>query len=236
MDRYDLYSNAHKGIRSQLFEAAALVACTDLASPDLTNTEECTRVRASLERLLGFLEEHAAHEDAILHPELARLAPELATELAGAHARLEGLQGEVARLAGRLTGAAPEERRALGRRLHEKLNQLVAEHLVHMAREECEANRMLWAHRTDAELIALHRRLVASVPPPRQAEWFAIMLPAMNPSERAALVGGMRAGLSEALFDACTAGARAALGHAAWQQVLAAIDAAAPVASNGSAR
>jgi hypothetical protein len=56
-----------------------------------------------------------------------------------------------------------------------------------MKREEVEVNRLLWAHCTDAELLELHGRIVAAIPPARMEEWFALLLPAVNALERRAL-------------------------------------------------
>jgi hypothetical protein len=213
MDRHDLYTTVHKGLRALLFEAAALVARTDFAQP-----EEAARARERLDQLLAFLDEHAEHEDEVILPELVRIAPELHADLRSAHARVHGLQAEIAALAARLPGASLAERVSLGRRLHERLGLLVAEHLRHMEQEEVTTNRMLWAHKSDDELRAMHARIVGSIPPARLAEWFGSILPALNGAERGALLGGMRAELPPQVFDQVTSAARAALGPEAWAE------------------
>lgn len=180
--RFDLFTPIHKALRALLFDAMQQVARCDFAL-----APEAAAVAAALLRLSGFLAEHADHEERVILPEIARLSGELATDLRAAHARVGGLEHEVVRLAERLAGAAPKERLSLGRRLHDALGTLLAEQLLHLKREETELNRLLWAHRTDAELAALHERIVAAIPPARLQEWLALLLPAVNGPERRAL-------------------------------------------------
>jgi hypothetical protein len=133
-----------------------------------------------------------------------------------------GLGREVLALAERLAGSTGLERVALGRRLHERLARLAAEHLVHMQREERDVNRSLWAHRTDEELRALHGRIVGSIPPERNAEWLGLILPALSLPERTALLAPLRAALPAAGLRQLTAPARTALGHEGWARTAAA--------------
>jgi hypothetical protein len=207
--RLDLFSSVHKGLRAALFETATLVARTDFADADAAGS-----VASRCVMTLRFLEEHAEHEDAVVMPELAALAPELHVALQSDHARTDGLQREIAQLLERLARANAAERVSLGRRVHDRIWALAAEHVRHMQREEQEAMRMLWAHRSDAELQALHGRVLARIAPPRTAEWLALMLPAMSVPERAALIGELRAKVPADALGAILAPARVALGPA----------------------
>jgi hypothetical protein len=220
MDRHDLYTTVHKAIRALLFDGARLVARTDFALP-----EQAAAARAALERLMATLDEHAEHEDEFILPELERINPELHADLRSDHARVHGMQDEIRGLAARLATASAVERVALGRRIHDRMGALVAEHLRHLEREECQVNRMLWAHRTDAELREVEGRLLASIPPPRLVEWLGWILPAANLSERAGMLRDMRAGMPPEVFEPLTAQARAALGAAAWSEALRAAEA-----------
>ena len=217
MTRVDLYRTVHKGIRATLFETAAAVGRTEFA-----DAEEAVAAATAVRRMLGFLDEHARHEDAVVLPELSRISPELSAEIEADHARTNGLQREIEALVARLEGANEAERVALGARLHDRIPRLLAEHLHHMGREETEANRALWANLTDAELDALHRRIVGAIPPARFAEWLELFLPAVTRSERAAMIGGLRASVPAPVFDHLVAPARAALGPARWETTVAA--------------
>lgn len=185
MTRLDLFLLVHKGLRAEIFETARAIARTDFAAP-----AQCRAAAARLERCFGFLEEHARHEEQVIFAELAGFAAVLAAELGNEHSRLDGLLLECSRVLARLEAASESERVALGRRLHGLFGGFVAEYLRHMEREECEVNRMLWAHRSDAELGALHARILAAIEPARLNEWLELILPELNPSERAALLAG----------------------------------------------
>lgn len=217
MARVDLFGPVHKGLRATLAGTAALAARTDFTRP-----EEAAELEAAARRLLGFLEEHAAQEDAVLMPELQRVAAELHADLQAEHARADGLQRELAQHLDRLAGASEAERVSLGRRIHERLWRLAAEHLRHMEREEAEANRVLWAHFEDEALRGFHARILGAIPPTRFAEWGGIILPSLSLPERAAMVAGLAANLPPAVFLEVTGPAREALGPAAWSAVTAA--------------
>ena len=214
MERIDLFAVVHKALRAELFAAATLAARTDFRSPT-----DAAQAAAAARALVGLLEEHAEHEDAVVLPELAAIAAELHAAIAADHARLEALHREVTSVAARVEAAATEaEREPLGRRLHDRLGRLAAEHLLHMQREEVEVNRALWAHRTDEALIALHARITGRIPPDRKAAMLARMLAAASLPERVGLLAALRATMPEALFRGATAPARAALGEAAWRE------------------
>lgn len=218
MNRYDLYTTVHKGVRKGLFEAVLAVGGTDFAQAG-----EVAVALREVRRLLAFLEEHSEHEDAVILPELAALAPELHADLRAEHARIEGLQAEIERILARLEAADGAQRTALGRRLADRMAGLAAEHLRHMGREEIDANRVLWAHRSDADLKALEDRIVAGVPAERMGEWLALMLPAMNGAERRELLTGMAAEMPVAAFGVVTGPARELLGEAAWRDACPAV-------------
>ncbi len=179
-----MYTTIHKGIRSVLFDAALTVARTDFS-----DAEETMGAVGAVRRMLGFLEEHAEKEDAVIMPEYAALAPAVFSELQADHTRTGGMQSEIEELLERIPGAEGVERISLGERLHSKLGLLVAEHLQHMNREETNGNRALWAHRTDEELLEMQKRIVGSIPTERLALIGPFLLSAVNKIERAILLG-----------------------------------------------
>jgi hypothetical protein len=180
--KHDLFTTVHKALRRMLFEAAALLGRTDFTAPG-----ELATARAAVTRCLDFLREHAEHEDRHLGPEILRLAPGLAGTLDGEHTRLEHGAISIDSLWPRVEALPAGERAPLAAELGRRLNALIVEHLRHMDREEREVNEVLWAHRTEEELRALHMRLVGSIPAGRRLEWFEMMLPALSPAERAPL-------------------------------------------------
>lgn len=217
MNRHDLYTPIHKGVRALLFQTASLADRTDPEDPD-----EAAAAVAAARALVRLLESHARHEDREVMPALERLAPEVHAELQAEHARTEGLAGEVLATLDRIVGAPAAERPSLGRRLHDQLWRLAAEHLRHMAREETQAMPALWAHLSDEAIAAIHQRILSSIPPAEMAEWGAVLLPALSLPERTAMLAPMARALPPPVFESLLAPARRALG-AEWARTAAAI-------------
>jgi hypothetical protein len=215
MERQDLFSTVHDGLRSLLCRNVSLLASTSFCDPP-----SCSQAIESLRAMLGFLVEHGEHEDDVVMPEIRRLAPELFEQLQAEHSRLDGAHAALAAQLDRFATSTPVECGALGVRLRRELHQLVALHFVHMAREEISANRVLQAHLDDAGLLTLRGRIVSRIEPTRASQWFALILPAVDPQRRADMVSGMRKAMPTAVFEQVLAPARAALG-AAWQAAIA---------------
>ena len=180
--RIDLFTPIHKGLRRNLFETAIALGRTDFTSPPET---------AAAEKLvadcLGFLREHAEHEDRHVLLEIARLAPELAAEIAQEHPELERAAIAVDSLWPRFAPLGPEERQAMGAELQRRFQAMVAAQLRHMDREEREVNAVFWARLEDRDLGALSRRIVVSMPPARLRTWQQeVLLPAWSAPEIAA--------------------------------------------------
>jgi len=218
--RFDVYTHVHKGIRVLLFDTVATVGRTDFG-----REAELPAAIATIRRTLRLTRLHAEHEDREIHPLLHELAPEVAADLEATHDRFDGIEREIEGCLGRMEGATPELSISLGRRVHEILGGLVADHLEHMALEESRANRVLWANLTDAELLAVQERVMAAIGSEEMAEWVELMIPAGNLTERAGLVAALQAVMPAEAFDALTAPGRALLGEAGWSETLEAAEA-----------
>ncbi|NJD31717.1 MAG: hypothetical protein FIB04_07510 [Gammaproteobacteria bacterium] len=92
-----------------------------------------------------------------------------------------------------LEGSSVERREAAATGLYRHLALFAADNFVHMHTEETGNNESLWAAYDDAELLALERRLVASIPPDVLQMSLRWMMPAMNPAERDALTRALAA-------------------------------------------
>ncbi len=68
----------------------------------------------------------------------------------------------------------------------------MAENHEHMHVEETQLNAVLWASCTDEQLLGIQDRIIASIPPEEMAATLPLMLPALNPQQRAGMVGAMR--------------------------------------------
>jgi hypothetical protein len=195
--RFDMYSGIHKALR-------ALMADTLLAvgRMDVEDELEGAQVTQRVLELLEFCGAHLNHENAFVHAAIEARAPGASEVIAHEH---EGHMREIAGLSqrvGELRAAAEADRPRLAQRLYRDLSLFVAENMQHMHVEETAHNAVLWARYTDAELLAIHDALVASIPPEEMmfiARW---LVPFLNPQERAGMLVDMRGKVPPEAFEA----------------------------------
>ena len=207
--RYDIYAFIHKGLRA--FMAHTLVRVGRL---DATDTDEVAEVGAEVQALLDTCRSHLEHENDFVHPAMQARAPGSCSRIADEH---EQHLEDIARLQSLLAGmpGSPEGARALYR----ALVAFVAENFEHMQREESEHNAVLWRHYSDAEILDIEHRIVGSLKPEETALSMRWMLPHMTPSERAAMLGGMRQAAPKEAFDGILSLIRPLLGGRDWRKL-----------------
>jgi len=193
--RLDLYAPIHKALRLAMSETLVEVGRLDVFDP-----EETVSTLARLEALLDLLQRHLEHENAFVHTAIEARRPQGAQRTADDHVEhlhsIDALRAE----ARALQAARPEARSPLGLRLYRHLALFVAENFQHMHVEETANNAALWALYSDAELIELHERLLASIPPVEHLEVARWMVPALAPMERAGMLQGARATMPPEAF------------------------------------
>ena len=212
--RHDIYAGIHKGLRAFMAETLVRVGRIDVA--DAADRDEAL---AQLEQLLGFCADHLRHENTFIHTAIEARQPAGSAKIAEEHVEhaesIAALREEAAALR-----AAPEPAAAaLALRLYRHLALFVAENLQHMHIEETAHNALLWQHYGDAELAELEGRLVTSLSPAEKelsARW---MLPAATPTERATMLGGMKAELPPEALVGVMAMLRPHLDPAGWAKL-----------------
>lgn len=209
--RVDLYAVIHKALR--LFMHDTLHRLGRLDAGDATERQA---VLAQVQALLEACRSHVAKENAYVHAALEARRPGTSGRVAGEHeAHLEAiaaLEAGAAALRALPTAAAAS-------RLYRQLARFVGENLEHMHVEETLHNEALWAAYTDAELMQIEQRIVASIPPAEMAALLRWMIPAMNPAERAGMLAGMQQGMPPDAFAGVLDIARRALDDTAWARL-----------------
>lgn len=216
--RPDLYAPIHKALRSCMMDTLMRVGRLDVG-----DAAEMQAVLGQFDALLQLCSSHLQHENEFVHPAIEAREGGRSRRIAGEHvehlAHIDALRDE----ATALRAAEGERRQVLALRLYRHLALFVADNFQHMQLEETVHNASLWAHYRDEELAALHDRLLASVPPVEQLRVLRWMIPALNPAERAELVGGMKAGMPpEALLGLLDQG-RPHLDERSWDKLARAI-------------
>jgi len=158
-------------------------------------------VLAEVSGLIAFCRAHVEHEDRFVHPLLESRRPGASARTALEHRQHEQDLDAIAALAMSVASLPALRRDDSVRALYRALARFVAENFEHMAMEEAENNRVLWETHTDAEIAAMEAALVASIPPEAMQYTLRWMLPALDPAERAAFLGEMRANAPAEVFD-----------------------------------
>lgn len=192
--RREIYHLVHKGLRAAMSEALVSLGRVDLAAPD--------SALAAVAELLQMCAEHLDHENNFLHTAMEKVQPGSAQRCASDHAHHVKTIGDLqARLAEAREVAGPARERAL-KVLYRLLAIFVAENFEHMEIEESTNTDLLWAHYSDADILAIEHQIHAHIKPERMMTWLRWILPNVTRQQRALMMTGMQAGMPPELFGA----------------------------------
>jgi hypothetical protein len=195
--RMDMYGGIHKAIRALMADTLLAVGRMDAHDAlDLVQTTE--RVL----QLLDFCASHLKHENEFVHAAIEARAPGASERIAHEHEEHERQIGALAGAVAALRACPPEQRLAAASDLYGELALFIAENFQHMRVEETAHNAVLWARYTDAELLEIHQRLVASIPPAQMMMTARWLVPFLNPTERAGVLSGIRQSAPAPAFQA----------------------------------
>lgn len=196
-DRYNLFNQIHKALRSMLFDAAGRLQQTDF-----DDREEAAEIIRDIEKILHYFDKHAEHEDQFILPAVARYNHELVEsfekEHVADHALAESLRTTIATWK---QADDPDLMIDLGRHLLLTFNDFVAFNLTHMNKEEDELNVVLWTYYSDQELLQIKNMLVATIPPGELYDQSRWMIAASSNQELIAWMNAIRNKGQQALFD-----------------------------------
>lgn len=162
IDRPDIFTHVHQGIRRALFDASTALA---RASGDSQAEQLALEL---IDDALLFVARHGENEDALLLPLLDLRAPDIAARMRDAHHRIEDELQTIRQLH---VTAAPE--------LYLRLSLFIAHYLEHMAEEELELEPQIRAVITDTELTSGGQQAVSRIEPGERMRMLRLMLPAL---------------------------------------------------------
>jgi hypothetical protein len=212
--RVDLYAGIHKALRALM--ADSLLA---LGRMDPEDALELAQVTQRLMQLLAFCRSHLQHENDFVHRAMEARAPGSSGQIAHEHDEHKEAIDALARQTTALLQAEPAQRAEGALALYRALSLFIAHNFEHMHVEETAHNAVLWARYTDAELMAIHDALVGSIPPEEMMFVVRWMVPFMNPAERAAMLGDMRAKAPAPAFAAALDVVRPHLSEREWSKL-----------------
>lgn len=194
--RFDIYRLIHKGLRAFLSDTLMALGRLDSDDP-IAITSVCGQIRS----LLAFCQAHLDKEEHYVHPAMEQRSPGSSALTASEHRHhVEDIAALEHLTASLLAATAGPDRAVTAHALYLKLSVFVGENLIHMAQEETDNNAILWRTHSDADLMALEGRIVASIPPADQGPILRWMIPAATPAERLVFLNGVRAALPADAF------------------------------------
>lgn len=199
--RIDLYVGIHKALRALMTDTLL-----DLGRADPDDTEECHAISGRILELLDFCANHLKHENDFIHTAIEARATGASAVIAHEHdEHVDHIQGLKSKVLALRQQAGGQMASAVVLDLYRDLALFVAHNFQHMHVEETAHNTVLWARYTDAELLALHDRLLASIPPAEMMYTLRWLVPYMNPAERTALLKDMQAHAPAPAFEGAMA-------------------------------
>lgn len=217
--RFDIYVLIHKALRALMTDTLLAVG-----RMDPQDALERAQVTQRVVELADLCASHLDHENSFVHPAIEARAPGASSAIAHEHeehgAAIASLRASVEAV----RAAAPDRVDALALALYRELALFVGHNFAHMNIEETAHNAALWSRYTDAEIVAVHDALLASIPPEEMMFTLRWMVPFMNPAERAAVLSEMRAHAPRPAFDAALATVQPHLSEQEWAKLARALD------------
>lgn len=212
--RFDIYQPIHKALRNFMGDTLSR-----LGRVDVTDAEDLAGALSQVESLLDFCAKHVQHENDFIHTAIRARQPAGASRTSEDHVEhlhsIDALHKETRAV----YAASDAQRHVLALRLYRHLALFVAENLQHMHIEETANTAALWEHYTDEELMDLEARLVATISPADTMLTMRWMVPGITPQQRAALLGGMKAGAPAEVFEAVLNAVRPHLSAHDWSKL-----------------
>jgi hypothetical protein len=179
MNRYNIFNQVHKGLRTALYETAA-----SLQQTDFLNRQDAAATFEKIEEVIELFHHHAHTEDHIVLPTLLQYEPSVVLAFEDEHVKDHALAQRLKELMFVYNHSLEDETRIqTGMILNIAFVEMVVYNLQHMAREEDIVNRLLWRYYTDIELKQLTQKIVSQVSPIIMAKNTRWMMRALNNQE-----------------------------------------------------
>lgn len=190
-----------------------------LARLDVDDAGQLAETVQQVRALLEFCGHPIENEERLVHPAMEARQPGSAAGTAADHTHHAELVAAMLADCAAMEASRGMERNAAWRRLQRRLARFTGDNLLHMETEETANNAVLHAFYTDAELIALHQQILASIPPQELAAGLRWILVASSPAERTEVLAGIRADAPPPVFDAMLGMACQNLDAVAWNKL-----------------
>lgn len=213
--RHDLYGTIHRALRRAETELLARLGALDTA-----DDAAVAAMIGDVRRLLVLARFHLVDENEHIHTALEAVRPGATAAFAHDHEEHERSFAEIEAMLARIERSSGATRRNLVKALYLRYTRFVADDFAHMLEEETELQPLLQSVFSDAELAAIEGAIVASIPPGVMLDFIRIMMPAIDPDARQAMLAGMMAGMpAEAFHMVLDTAVKPVLSAADWQRL-----------------
>lgn len=213
--RYNPFNQVHKGLRALLYDTALLIQHTDF-----TRWEQTEKVSERVHFVNEVFAAHAYHEDNHVFPMIAGYTPDVVADFESQHQVDHELSEGLCTCLGSFAETNPPEQNVwAGNELLQAFNSFLAFNVEHMKKEETMINAVLWQYYSDAELLQMTRKIVASIPIEQNIAHSAWMLKGLGVHEIIAWYKGIRQGAPPVVFERFYALAEKTLAPGRWGSV-----------------
>jgi hypothetical protein len=195
--RYNSFNLIHKALRALLYDTALTLQQTYFADID-----EADAAIDKVETVITQFEQHAHHEDTFILPAIAVFNPQLVADFEKEHVEDNELGNRLNYLLAMFRSLeTDEERIQCGSAINKAFREFMVFNIEHMAKEEIEINKALWANYTDLELVQLSARLTASIPPKEKAFTARWMMRSINKNEAIGWLKAVKENAPDVVFQ-----------------------------------
>lgn len=165
---------------------------------------EVEEAETALEKVriaVDVFDKHADHEDHFVLPAIQQYEPSLVDAFEQEHEKDHALSE---RLRGLLTvynhAIKTEVKIETGHAINKAFIEFMIFNLEHMAKEEAVLNKVLWRYYSDAEIMAISQRIIASISPEETVVTSAWMMRGMSNTEISAWLKAVEKNAPEQVF------------------------------------
>lgn len=217
-NRYNIFNQIHKALRARLYDTAGDIQRTDFSSDNAAVTID------KVLQVVNLFDDHAHHEDTHLLPLLNNVDAKMVADFEEEHVEDHKLSDALRQHAAAWKNASSaEERAAHGKALFYAFNAFIAFNLYHMNKEEDALLQTLWQHYTNADLLAVQKNIINSIPPEVMMAESRWMLRSLNNGEIIQWMKGVQLTAPPPAVAALTAMAQQELAPERWETIAGAI-------------
>ena len=195
--RYNIFKRTHKGLRSMLFEAGAMIQQSDFTKAK----EAYAAIDVAKQTTRSFLY-HLGKEDSMLYHSVVLYAPYIVAMIEQTNAKDERLARSIDTIVENYKGLTTKNEMIIfGHRLQAIFFEFTAAVLQHMNKEETVINELLWANYTDRQLVILEVEMLKQSTPEACTWYTGKILKELSNSEIIIWINGIAEHASPGIIE-----------------------------------